>query len=221
MNNQTMRSSKVVLFVVLASALLLSRAGVLTAAETQKLLKDTPFEEIVAKAKAGDGEAQLYLAKGHALLIGGIPFDKQESHKWYVAAANNNVPEAQYYLGKYFYDEVTSTRGNTPKDKAKRQQSAPVALSWLAKAAKQGSFNAWVLLGKAFDEGTVFAKDPVEAYKWYHLAVEKGNNNFFAPVTQRNALSLKLTPAQIELAKRRALDFWEAQGEEKKPTTPK
>ena len=114
-----------------------------------------------------------------------------------------------------------TTRGNAPKDKAKRQQAAPIALSWLVKAAKQGSFSAWVLLGKAFDEGTVFAKDPVEAYKWYHLAIEKGNNPIFAPVTQRNALSLKLTPAQIELAKRRALDFWEAQGEEKKPTAPK
>lgn len=221
MNNETMRPPQVVFLVVLAAALLLSGAGVLTAAESQKLLKDTPFEEIVAKAKAGDADAQFYLAKGHASFGTGVPHNPQESHKWYVAAATNNVPEAQYYLGKHFYDEVTSTRGNTPKDKAKRQQSAPVALSWLAKAAKQGSFNAWVLLGKAFDEGTVFAKDPVEAYKWYHLAVEKGNNNIFAPVTQRNALSLKLTPAQIELAKRRALDFWEAQGQEKKPTAPK
>lgn len=221
MNNQTMRLPQVVLFTVLASALLLSRAGTVTAAESPKLLKDTPFEEIVAKAKAGEGEAQLYLGQGHARLGGGVPYNLQESHKWYVAAATNNVREAKFYLGQHFYEEVKSTRGNAPKDKAKRQQSAPVALSWLAKAAKQSSFDAWVLLGKAFDEGTVFAKDPVEAYKWYHLAIEKGNNPIFAPVTQRNTLSLKLTPAQIDLAKQRALDFWETQGEEKKPTAPK
>lgn len=221
MSNQIMRSSQIVVLAVLASAIFFFRAAVLTAAESQKLLKDTPFEEIVAKAKAGEGEAQLYLAQGHARLGGGVPYNLQESHKWYVAAATNNVREAQFYLGQHFYEEVKSTRGNAPKDKAKRQQSAPVALSWLAKAAKQSSFDAWVLLGKAFDDGTVFAKDPVEAYKWYHLAIEKGNNPIFAPVTQRNTLSLKLTPAQIELAKRRALDFWEAQGEEKKPTAPK
>lgn len=221
MSNQTMSLSKVVLFAVLASAVFLSRVGMLTAAESQKLLKDTPFEEIVAKAKAGDADAQLYLAQGHAGLSTGVPHNKQESHRWYVAAATNNVPEAQLYLGKYYYDEVTSTRGYTQKDKAKRQQSAPIALSWLVKAAKQGSYGAWVFLGQAFEDGTVFAKDPVEAYKWYHLAIEKGNRPIGAPVTSRNALSLKLAPAQIELAKRRALEFWESLGEEKKPTALK
>ncbi|NBV23722.1 MAG: sel1 repeat family protein [Proteobacteria bacterium] len=153
------------------SAMLLSRGGAISAAESQKLLKDTPFEEIVAKAKAGDADTQIYLAKGHASILGGgVPHNLQESHKWYVAAATNNGPEAQFYLGKHYYDEVVSTRGNAPKDKAKRQQIAPLALTWMMKAARQEYGSAWVFLGNAFDEGTVFAKDPVEAYKWYHLA---------------------------------------------------
>ena len=221
MNRQLMRRSKVILFAVVTTAVLLAHSGHLRAVESQKLLKDTPFEEIVAKAKAGDAEAQLYLAKGHALIIGGVPYNKQDSHRWYIAAATNNVPEAQFYLGEFYYREVTTTKGLTQKDKAKREQSAAASLNWLAKAAKQGSFNAWVMLGNAFEDGTVFAKDLVEAYKWYHLAIEKGTNPIFAPVTKRNALSLRLKPEQIELAKRRALDFWEAQGVEKKPTAPK
>lgn len=221
MSTKIMSLSKVVLLEVLVLALLLSHAGTFTAAETQKLLKDTPFEEVVAKAKAGDADAQFYLAKGHASSLTGVPYNPQESHKWYIAAATNNVPEAQFYLGRHYYEEAKSTRGNASKDKAKRQQVAPIALNWLNKAANQSCFPAWVFLGKAFEDGTVFAKDPVEAYKWYHLAIEKGNASIIAPVTQRNALSLKLTPAQIEMAKRRALDFWETLGEEKKPAAPK
>lgn len=205
----------------LAASFLGLLAQPLVAAESKKLLKDTPFEEIVAKAKAGDGEAQLYLAKGHALLAGGVPYNKQESHRWYLAAATNGLVEAELYLGHHHYQEALANRGVAAKDKAARSQNATSSLSWNFKAAKQGSFEAWRRLGTAFDEGKVYAKDPVEAYKWYHLAVEKGNNPIFAPVTQRNALSLKLTPAQIELAKRRAQDFWDSLGEEKKPTAPK
>ncbi|PAW86340.1 MAG: hypothetical protein B9S33_08345 [Pedosphaera sp. Tous-C6FEB] len=191
------------------------------AAESSKLLKDTSFEEIVAKAKAGDGEAQLYLAKGHSLLIGGVPYNKQESHRWYLAAATNGLVEAELYLGSHYYQEALANRGVAAKDKAARNQIATASLSWNFKAAKQGAFEAWRRLGTAFDEGKVYAKDPVEAYKWYHLAIEKGDNKIFAPTQQRNALSLKLTPGQIELAKRRAQDFWDSLGEEKKPTAPK
>lgn len=216
-----MRSAKLVFLSALSSVSLLCSVGALTAAESQKLLKDTPFEEIVAKAKAGDGEAQLYLAKGHALLIGGVPYNKQESHRWYLAAATNGMVEAELYLGNHYYQEALANRGVAAKDKAARNQTATASLTWNFKAAKQGSFEAWCRLGTAFDEGKVYAKDPVEAYKWYHLAVEKGNNPISSPVRHRNALSLKLTPAQIELAKRRAQDFWDSLGDEKKPTAPK
>ena len=205
----------------LATTFLGLLAQLLAAAESKKLLKDTPFEEVVAKAKAGDGEAQLYLAKGHALTIGGVPYNKQESHRWYLAAATNGLVEAELYLGNHYYQEALANRGVAAKDKAARNQNATASLSWNLKAAKQGSFEAWRRLGIAFDEGRVYAKDPVEAYKWYHLAIEKGGNKILAPTQQRNALSLKLTPAQIELAKRRALDFWDSLGEEKKPTAPK
>jgi TPR repeat protein len=206
---------------VLVASLVGTLVQPVVAAESKKLLKDTPFEEVVAKAKAGDGEAQLYLANGHSLLIGGVPYNKPESHRWYLAAATNGLVEAELYLGNHYYQESLANRGAAAKDKAARNQTATASLSWNFKAAKQGSAEAWRRLGTAFDEGKVYAKDPVEAYKWYHLVIEKGGSQLVSPVTQRNALSLKLTPAQIELAKRRAQDFWDSLGEEKKPTAPK
>lgn len=191
------------------------------AAESQKLLKDTPFEEIVTKAKAGNGEAQLYLAKAHADFFNSGVYNPKESHRWYLAAGTNGLVDAELYLGRHYYQEAQSNRGVAAKDKAARNQSSAASLVWYFKAAKQGSMDAWINLGAAFDDGKIFAKDPVEAYKWYHLAVEKGQNHLFAPVSRRNALSLKLTPAQIELAKRRAQDFWNSLGEERQPTAPK
>lgn len=221
MNHQLMRPAKHIQLAALSFTLFLAGMMSALAAESQKLLKDTPFEEIVAKAKAGNAEAQMYLAKGHSGYATGVPFNKQESHRWYVAAATNNVPDAQLYLGDYFYREATSTKGAAAKDKAKRNQSATVSMTWYLKAAKQGSFDSWVRLGNAFEDGSVFAKDPIESYKWYHLAIEKSHGMLVLPTKQGNALSLSLTPTQIELAKRRAQDFWDSLGEEKKPTAPK
>ncbi len=196
-------------------------SGATLGADAQKLLKDTPFEGIVAKAKGGDGDAQMYLAKGHVSYGSHVPHNPQESYRWYVAAATNDVPDAQLYLGRHYYKQAVATKGITPKEKAARHQASTASLAWLLKAAKQGSIDAFVELGEAFDDGRIFAKDPVEAYKWYHLAIEKRSQPIGAPVKSRNALSLILTPAQIELAKRRALDFWESLGEERKPTAPK
>ena len=202
----------------LVAAFFLTFHVALFAAEKEKLLRDTPFEEILAKAKAGNPDAQLHLAMAYSGIATGVPYDRKESHKWYVAAATNDVPEAQLYLGRYYYREAVAIRGYSNREKAQRQQSATASLTWLAKAAKQGSFAAWVELGSGFDEGKVFAKDLVEAYKWYHLAVEKGGHQIGAPTTQRNSLSLRLTSEQIEMAKRRALEFFETQIQEKKPT---
>ena len=219
MHSLAMRTHQLSSVVTSVAALLLLLAGALAGAETEKLLKDTPFEEIVAKAKAGDPKAQLYLAQGHAgSPFGGVPLNRQESHKWYIAAATNNVPEAQVYLGRYYYNQAAATKGVSPTDKTARQQAATAALSWFSKAAKQGLAEAYVELGGGFEAGTVFGKDLVEAYKWFHLAIEKANQRFAGLDSRRNSLSLRLTPAQIELAKRRALDFSEAQIQEKKPT---
>lgn len=218
MRSQAMRTRQLSNFITSAAALLLLLAGAVAGAETEKLLKDTPFEEIVARAKAGDPKAQLYLAEGHGGSLGSPLQNRQERHRWYVAAATNNVPEAQLYLGRYYCDQVAATKGISGADKAKRFQLATTALDWLLKAAKQGSFQAYVELGNEFESGKVFAQDLVEAYKWFHLAIEKGNQPAIAPVSRRNALSLRLTPTQVELAKRRALDFWETREQEKKPT---
>ncbi len=205
----------------LASAvtLLLLLAGAVAGAESAKLLKDTPFEEIVAKAKAGNPDCQIYMAKSYQLGSGGVPRDRKESHRWFVAAATNNVMEALFYMGDHFYNEASTIKGMSAPDKAKRQQAGTAALNWYMKAAKRGSVDAYANLGAGFEAGNVYAKDLVEAYKWFHLAVETDDHRYARArlVSSRNSLSLRLNPAQIDEAKRRALMFLETHAQETNP----
>lgn len=190
------------LFVTVA---LLSSASAAVAADND-LLKDTPFEEILSKARSGDGQTQLWLGKAYSaqIISSKVPVDLKESFRWFLAAATNGVAEAQYRTGRSYYSEAASNFSRKPEDQAKRKQSANAALQWLMKAAFQGESNAYHELGRGFREGTVFTKDEVEAYKWFHLAVE-GKHQLAE--YDRNALSAKLTPAKIEEAKERAVRF--------------
>jgi TPR repeat protein len=130
--------------------------------------------------------------------------DLKESFRWFLAAATNGIAEAQYRTGSSYYSEAASNYGNQPADQAKRKQSATAALHWLTKAAFQGDVNAWQELGRGFRDGKVFTKDEVEAYKWFHLAVEAKHQ---MAEYDRNALSAKLTLAKIGEAKERAVRF--------------
>jgi len=191
------------LFVVF---LLLVSGSAAVAADNDDLLKDTPFEEILAKAKSGDAKAQLWLGKAYSLqkLCSKVHINLKESFRWYLAAATNGIAEAQYHTGSSYYSEAASNYGRKPEDQAKRKQAANAALQWLMKAAFQGEVGAYHELGRGFRDGKVFTKDEVEAYKWFHLAAEGKHRT---AEYDRNTLSAKLTPAKIEEAKERAVRF--------------
>jgi TPR repeat protein len=193
---------------IVALSLLLPVAAVV-AASSDDLLRDTPFEEILAKANRGDAKAQLWLGKAYSLQIFGakVPGNSKESSRWFLAAATNGIAEAQYLTGRSYYSEAASIFSRKPEDQARRKQSANAAFQWLMKAAFQGEVGAYQELGRGFRDGVVFAKDEVEAYKWFHLAVEGKH-----PVAEldRNALSAKLSPAKIQEAKERAQRFHKA-----------
>lgn len=195
----------------------LALAFSLRAADTNAILKATSFESLLASANAGEVESQLKLARGHAGLpvsgvSGGIPINQTEATKWYSKVATAGNVEGQSWMGQRLFNQA-----NLTSDKRKRLELAQASLNWLMKAAWQGSIDAWGLLGQGFEEGKVFAKDQVEAYKWFHLLVlqkKVGGIYVTGPLstadTSRNRLSLILSPAQIDQAKQRALDFMQA-----------
>jgi TPR repeat protein len=87
-------------------------------------------------------------------------------------------------------------------------QSYDVAVDWYFQSAEQGDPEGQYLLGLMYDKGLGVHIDVIKAYKWLNLAAahapRQNQDNF---LKMRNAVASKMTPAQIEIAQRLALDF--------------
>jgi TPR repeat protein len=90
-----------------------------------------------------------------------------------------------------------------------RGQGVPMnhteARRWYKLAADQGYGRAQVNLAIMCAEGEGGPRDFAEAYKWFTLAAAQGIKN---GAEARDALIPRMTPAQLEAAKKRATD-WE------------
>lgn len=87
-------------------------------------------------------------------------------------------------------------------------QSYDMAVAWYLQSAEQGDPDGQYLLGLMYDKGFGVKMDVVKAYKWLNLAAAhapRRNRESFLRI--RDAIAAKMTPAQIEIAQRLALDF--------------
>ena len=75
------------------------------------------------------------------------------------------------------------------------------ALSRWRSAADEGDRRAMLALGRRYLQGLGVLQDYVEAHKWLNLAASRGEA---AALKERDALSAKMTPAQIATAQERA-----------------
>jgi len=112
-------------------------------------------------------------------------------HEWRPLAEQGNA-RAQYYLGVLY-----SNGQGVPKDYVQAWQ-------WYEKAAAQGIARAQYNLGTLYSNGDGVPQDFVQAHKWYSLAGANGNKN---AATRRDALSKRMTPAQIDKAQRLAREW--------------
>ncbi|MEZ0226115.1 MAG: tetratricopeptide repeat protein [Alphaproteobacteria bacterium] len=78
------------------------------------------------------------------------------------------------------------------------------AMTWLQRAAAQGNAPAQDKIGIMYRDGLGVPQDNVQAYMWFTLAANI-SGQFFTPL--RDNLGLKMTPAEIEDAKRRAAEW--------------
>jgi len=114
---------------------------------------------IRAKAEKGDAKAQCELGK--ALFLdnyGKLTLAKNvEAVKWFRKAAEQNYPEAQFWLGN-----------SCDEDEAE-------AMKWHRKAAEQNNVGAQDHLGHCYAFGKGVEKDQAEAVKWYRKAAEQNH----------------------------------------------
>jgi len=119
------------------------------------------FEEIRAKADAGDAEAQVTLAGMYA--VGeGVTRDPAKAAKWRRKAAEQGNARAQCLLGLQYADG----------DGVKRNMTE--AVYWMGKAANQDLAEAQFDLGMWYAHGEVPRKSIVEAVELFRKAAAQG-----------------------------------------------
>ncbi len=100
--------------------------------------------------------------------MGKEAYDKEnysEAFKYLKKAAEQGHAEAQYLLGKCYFNGQGVTEDRIEAGK------------WTRKAAEQGYVDAQYLLGECYSLGKGVTKDLTEATKWYRKAAEQGNDN--------------------------------------------
>jgi hypothetical protein len=177
--------------------------------------KDVPRDYVEGvkwlKKSAEQGYARAVHDLGGIYYYGyGAPVDYIEAAKWYRKSVELGNLRAQNSLG-YMY----SKGEGVPQDYVE-------ALKWYRKSAEEGDCDAQYELGIMYDQGHGVPQDYVEAYKWYILAIssafpldeDTSNPHHFYKVETRSELATKMTPEQLEEAKRRAIGWYTKSAEQ-------
>ena len=173
---------------------------ILTGVAAGFLLAVTPasaqdYESIRHAAEQGIARAQLTL--GFMYANGeGVPQDAAEAVRWYRLAAEQGHASAQYDLGVTY-----GTGEGVPQDYTE-------AVTWYRKAAEQGHADAQFNLGLMYANGEGVPQDNVEAHMWLNLATSRlTGEQRERPVTVRDDLATRMTPADLSEAQRRAREW--------------
>lgn len=138
----------------------------------------------MAAVEPGDAEAQNVL--GDCFFCGqGVTADIFEAIKWYRKAADQGLAQAQENLGRCcLMDQGFSLE----------------TVGWYIKAAEQGLVTAQFSIGRLYELGQGVPQDNIEAYKFYKLASEQGNEG---AKENLNAIAKRMTATEIADGDRR------------------
>ncbi len=111
-------------------------------------------------ADANDMSAQMYCAAAYLFGVG-TKKNSEVARKYYIAAAKNGNPIAQFALAQYFLD-------------SRQEKSKQLGLIWLNKSAVQNNPAAQVKLGQLYEEGKLVELDKAKAQELLNLAIAQG-----------------------------------------------
>jgi localization factor PodJL len=188
---------------------------------------DVDQKAVAARASSGDPQAQLQMG------IWGLekairPGEYREAGEWLRKAADAGIADAQYRLGTLYQSgrlagqDPTNTVFWLEKAAAQRHVAAlynlgsmygtgrgvtrdpQVAVRYFQQAAELGDGYAQYNLARRCEEGQGTATDLVQAWKWYALAASGG---IASANDGKHALESRLTPQQLEQARRAVEEF--------------
>ncbi len=123
----------------------------------------------------------------------GVPLDFKEAAKWYMKAADQDIPAAEYNLAIMYEEGQGVAQDNSE------------AFNWCTKAAEGGDADAQNELAGMYEDGVGVAQELVRAHMWYTLAttsksVQEDASKSLARIAGRMTAQ-QLTQAQ-EMARR-------------------
>ena len=192
-------------------------------------------EKWIRKAAEKDDDGAQY-SLGVMYLEGrGVPRDYKQAEKWLKKAAERGYTEAQYRLGQMYLEGEGVSRNYKNAEQCLRKaadlghagaqcslgrmllkgegisQDYAQAMEWLGKAAKRGHAEAQYWLGTLYSEEASGFKNSVEAYKWLTLSIDAPSNRPTPWLQEasglRDSLAEKMTPFQIEEARKQAQEW--------------
>ncbi|WP_017932023.1 SEL1-like repeat protein [Robiginitomaculum antarcticum] len=152
---------------------------------------------------ASQGLTPAQYVLGHLYDTGeGVKVDKALARELTQKAAMGGHRVAMYDLAVYYVDEAeaASAAGEGPKAQAAMGR----AVQWFRKAGEFGMTDAQFNVAVLYDQGNGIASDPAEAYFWYAIAGQAGDQESASRAQQ---LSAKLTPDMRARMDSRIADF--------------
>lgn len=151
---------------------------------------ETSFDDLLARARGGDAQAQNQV--GEALADGnGVQRNDFDAVRWFQKAALQGRVDAQYNLSVMFAN-----------GQGVRQDDAET-VKWSRLAAKQGHPGAQYQLGLLYAVGAGLKQDYVQAYKWFSLAADRLTDMDEEIAREdRDLVAKKMTSEQVAEAQR-------------------
>jgi TPR repeat protein len=173
---------------------------------------------LLAKAKAGDANAEFQLALRLMNGSGGVQQDTREAMIEFQKAAEKGNAEAQYMLGQIYEDggmgmAVPDSDGSYTDGRVVNFHPVPndfgLAAKWYRMAAKQGNALAQNHLGSIYADGRGVPQDYAEAYFWLSLASANGSHSSTNGVDDRDLAASHLTKTVLLQTQERARKWFE------------
>ena len=229
---------RIILSTLVASGLIVAAVWYFSDAPTPKeeiirARQVARFQSTLIKARGGDIKAQIVVAGYYKDGIG-VNKNPALAEGFYRRAARRGRPVAQYELGR-MYETGTGVGADSIKAAEWYRLAAGIggnrdaqyalgrlyftgrgvvndyttAVTWFLKAARQGHPAALYLMGAVYLEGWSVNADPIEAYKWFTLALPVADqamafDRSYDPARALRRLKSKMNKFQISRAEKKA-----------------
>jgi uncharacterized protein len=149
-----------------------------------KRVYETAARWIKISANAGYAPAQIAIA--HMYRRGmGVPRDMDKALKWYELAALQELPIAQFNLGKLYQIRYISSP---------TEENHHRAMMWLTAAAENGEVDAQGTLGIIYERGLGVSQNNAKAWTWLSIAAQNGSAKAKRKIS---VLEKKMTPNEL------------------------